>query len=231
MGGGLKSGRLEAFRLDTVTGSVEPWLVVPDELPAGAPPLVVSDGEGLRLAVPPAAHSALTHPVPLGPRLLGVAGDGRLFVAPGGEQLPVLALPDARVTRGGGGTLAVLSDPTGRYDHGVLGDDLEAGSITVLEPGIEGPEVVGEVRPLSGGVFESLAPMWFEAEPDDGGELLAVTESTADGGPGSRPTGRTARSRRPARLRGSPCGGATFSPRGRSAPGARSRSRPPVPPT
>jgi hypothetical protein len=41
--------------------------------------------------------------------------------------------------------------------------------------------VVGEVRPESGGIFESLAPLWFEAGPD-GEELLAVTESTADGG-------------------------------------------------
>ena len=177
----LKNGRLEAFRLDRETGTAEPWLVVPDELPAGAPPLVVSDGEGLRLVVPPAAHSTLTHPVPLGSRLLGVGQSGRLFVEPGGELLPALALPDARVTRGEGGTLAVLSDQRGRYAHGVLGDELEAGSIAVLEPDAEGPGVVGEIRPRSGGVFESLAPLWFEAAPG-GEELLAVTESMAEGG-------------------------------------------------
>lgn len=178
----LKSGRLDAFRLDSETGTVEPWLVAPDELPAGTPP-VVSEEDDLRLLVPPVRYpSELTHPVPLDGRLLGVAESGRLFVQPGGE-LPVLALPDARVTQSEGGTLAVLSDPTGRYAHGVLGDGLEAGSITVLEPGAVGPEVTGKVRPESGGVFELLAPMWFEAGgPHGGEELLAVTESTAEGG-------------------------------------------------
>ncbi|HKH77372.1 MAG TPA: hypothetical protein VKA51_10485 [Rubrobacteraceae bacterium] len=181
----LRSGRLETFRLDAESGEVEPWLVAPDELPAGAPPLVVSRGEDLRLLAPPTGSSPLTHPVPLderpGARLLTVAREGQLSVVPGLYGLPARALPDARAVRSEGGEIAVLSDPTGRYDHGILGDGLEAGSLTVLRAGAGTPEVVGEVRPESGGVFESLAPLWFEAGPD-GEELLAVTESTADEG-------------------------------------------------
>jgi len=181
----LRSGRLETFRLDAGSGEVEPWLVAPDEIPAGAPPLVVSRGEELGLLAPPTGSSPLTHPVPLderpGARLLTVAREGQLSVVPGLYGLPVRALPDARAVRSEGGEIAVLSDPTTRYDHGILGDDLEAGSITVLRPSAGDPEVVGEVRPESGGVFESLAPLWFQARPD-GEELLAITESTADGG-------------------------------------------------
>ncbi len=184
----LGNGRLEAFRLDAANGEVEPWLVAPDELPSGAPPLVVSEGERLRLISPPAGSSALTHPVPLderpGARLLAVAESGRLLVEPGGEPLPLLTLPDARAVRSKGGTLAIASNPTNRYDHGALGDDLEAGSIALLEPGASSPEVLGEVRPESGGVFELLAPLWFEAGGPGGEELLAVAESAA--GVGSR---------------------------------------------
>lgn len=179
----LRSGRLEAFRLDAGTGEIEPWLVAPDELPAGSPPLVVSRGEELRLLAPPTGSSTLTHPVPLnerpGARLLTVAQDGQLSVVPGLYGLGVLALPDARAVRSEGGDIAILSDPTNRYEHGALGDDLEAGSISLLEPHADGPEVVGEVRPESGGVFEGLAPLWFEA---GGEELLAVTESAANVG-------------------------------------------------
>ena len=48
----LSSGRLEAFRFPGEGAGVEPWLVVPDELPPGAPPLVAAEGERLRLVSP-----------------------------------------------------------------------------------------------------------------------------------------------------------------------------------
>ncbi len=116
-----------------------------------------------------------------------MAEDGALFaelsdgvVHVGNPQ--VRALPDARAVRGPGGRIAVLSDPTDRYAHGVLGDDLEAGSITVLEPGEEGVETAGHIFAESGGVFELVSPLWFEGP--NGEELLAVTESVT--GRGSR---------------------------------------------
>lgn len=176
----LTSGRLEAFRLEGEGAEIEPWLVVPDELPPGAPPLVVAEGERLRLVSSPEGRfSPLTHPVPAGGRLLGVDEEGSLSVEPGGD-VGVAPLPDARVVRGDGGTLAVASDPTRAYEHGVLGDEVEAGSVTLLKGGAEGPKVSGRIHPESGGVFETLAPMWFEASP--GRELLAVTESEGEGG-------------------------------------------------
>lgn len=176
----LTSGRLEAFRLTGEGAEVEPWLVVPDELPPGAPPLVVAEGERLRLVSPSEDRfSPLTHPVPAGERLLGVDGEEKLSAEPGGDT-GVAALPDARVVRGERGTLAVASDPTGAYEHGVLGDEVEAGSITLLEESTQGPRVSGKILPESGGVFETLAPMWFEDSP--GRELLAVTESEGEGG-------------------------------------------------
>ena len=176
----LTSGRLEAYRLAGEGSEVEPSLVVPDELPPGAPPLVAAEGERLRLVSPSRARSSpLTHPVPADGRLLGVDGEGDLYTEPGGGT-GVAALPDARVTRGEGGTLAVHSDPTESYEHGVLGDEVEAGSISLVEEGAEGTRVSGKILPESGGVFEGLAPMWFEASP--GRELLAVTESEGEVG-------------------------------------------------
>jgi hypothetical protein len=113
--------------------------------------------------------------VPFASGLLRVGPDGRLVVDR--EPLPVRALPDARPVVSEGGTAAVFADPTDRYPHGVLGDELEAGSIAVVRP--DGG--VRRLLPRSGGVFEGLAPVWFREGKRD---LLAVTESAA--GVGSR---------------------------------------------
>ena len=174
-------GRVDAFRLDGASTEVEPWLTAPDHLAGGAPPLLVAD-EGRLGLVTLKGVSPLTHPVPAGGGLLGVAPDGRL-VSDAGEDPPVSALPDARIVQAGNGSLAVLTDPSGRYPHAVLGDAFEAGSIGVLKAGRGGNAVSERVRPESGGVFEALAPLWFR--PGGGEEeLLAVTEST--GREGSR---------------------------------------------
>lgn len=168
-------GEVDAFRLDRTSGEVGPWLTVPDVLPPDAPPLVVSEEDRLDLATLDGS-SPLTHPVPTEGGLLGVTPRGRLLYE-SGEQPTVSALRDARIVEGEGGSFAVLSDPTTRYAHGVLGDPFEAGSIKVLEVGRDGYSVVGRIVPESGGVFEALSPLWFR--PGDGEEeLLAVTEST-----------------------------------------------------
>jgi hypothetical protein len=93
-----------------------------------------------------------------------------------GEDLPVSALPDARIVEAESSSFAVLTDRAGRYPHGMLGDAFEAGSIGVLEAERGGYALSGRAQPESGCVFEALAPLWFR--PRRGGELLAITEST-----------------------------------------------------
>ncbi|MGF1470777.1 MAG: hypothetical protein ACFB50_03430 [Rubrobacteraceae bacterium] len=182
----LADGRVQAFRLD---GSNEAELVSisPDRLPPGQPPLVKARGDSLELVTSRNAEvSELTHPVPASPEeegtWFGVSADGSVFEEVdegdfvGIGELGITAIPDARFVRGAGGTLAFLSDPTTLYEHDVLGDGVEAGSMTLLRPE-EGATELGVIFPASGGVFEQVAPMWFEA-PGVEGELLAITEST-----------------------------------------------------
>ncbi len=175
----LEDGRVQAFRL-TSPGEAEPIGVSPEQLAPGQPPLVKARDGSLELVVAddPRA-SGLTHPVPAAPDgegLVGVEDSGRLFLEPAGS-LPVTAPPDARLVRSAGGNLATLSDPTTRYQHDVLGDDIEADSIMVLRPGAGNRfEPAGHVRPRSGGVFEMISPLWFDA-PGEDRQLLAVTES------------------------------------------------------
>ncbi len=157
-----------------------PGSPLPIHLPRGAPPLLVADEGHLRL-VTLKGSSPLTHPARTDGGRLGVAPDGRL-VSDAGEDLPGSALPDARIVEAESSSFAVLTDPAGRYPHGISGDAFEAGSIGVLEAERGGYALSGRVQPESGGVFEALAPLWFR--PRRGGELLAITEST--GREGSR---------------------------------------------
>jgi len=112
--------------------------------------LVWSDGvlRGYDVGAP---LSSLTFPVPVGVEgrasndLLAVAQDGAVVLigglAAGGPR--AVARLDARALRDGRITIAdldgdgmseavVLSDPTPRYSHGVLGERLEAASVTVM---------------------------------------------------------------------------------------------------
>ena len=184
----LEDGRVQAFRLDG-SGEAAPVGITPDELSPGQPPLVRAQGDSLKLITSGySPASDLTHPVPVSPdgrKLLGVGAGGRVFEevsefdSTGIGETNITALADARFVRGAGGTLAFLSDPTERYDHGVLGDAVEADSMTLLRPGEEENLEAGFVVPASGGVFEQISPLWFEV-PGVDGDLLAVTESTPE---------------------------------------------------
>lgn len=56
----------------------------------------------------------------------------RFLDAPARPTLPERALPDGHVVQGGKDVRrAWLADPTTRYDHGVLGDKIEAGSVVI----------------------------------------------------------------------------------------------------
>lgn len=184
----LEDGSVQAFRLDE-SGQVSPVSIYPNRLAPGEPPLVKAHEGKLSLVTtrnPQASRQ--THPVPVTPggkNLVGSEQDGRVSVERtegddvSAKELPVVALPDARIVRGAGGTLAALSDPTLRYEHGVLGDAVEADSMTLIRPqGVAGFESDG-ITPASGGVFEQIAPLWFEF-PGIDEELLAVTESTPE---------------------------------------------------
>lgn len=81
----------------------------------------------------------------------------RLVTAPAPERIaaPAGALPDARVATGREIVRrAWLSDPTTRYGHGVLGDAIEAGSLTIVRR--DGTKA--ELRLPPDAVFEDIEP-------------------------------------------------------------------------
>jgi hypothetical protein len=155
----------------TVTDGTVPAGDVVLDAPPG-PPLLVGGSEP---AFAPALGSATTHPVPTIGGWASVTSEGVVRL-PGGENADVGAIPDARLVSAAG-RLYVLAARTRDYGHGVLGDDVEAGSVAVLDPtgGVE-----AELAPPSG-VIEGIAPIVTDVD-GDGRREIVVTATDADRG-------------------------------------------------
>ncbi len=85
--------------------------------------------------------------------------------------IPQEGLPDGVVASSHDGSMrAWLSSPTRRYDHGVLGDAVEAGSLTVEKN-------TGQISTLvlpENSVFEDRYPRWADLDNDGEQELFLV---------------------------------------------------------
>lgn len=96
------------------------------------------------------------------------------------NRLAVDALRDGRVLVDGRGRILLLTEPTERYGHGVLGDELEASAITLIETDPE-PKVVLNILVPEPLVIEGIAPLWADLTRDGRREII-VTVSDADRG-------------------------------------------------
>lgn len=178
----LADGSAHAFRLQQRT--LEEIPITPAVL-VEAPPLLRVDGEDVSLVMPPSAKPALTHPVilPGGAGLVYIDINGQVLFGGVGNEARILferALPDARLLQDEAGRLLFLSDPTDRYGHGVLGDDLEAGGITLLELPLEdAPATTITVDPPS--VVEGTAPIWADLNGDSQREIIVTLSNNRDG--------------------------------------------------
>lgn len=115
-------------------------------------------------------------------RLVGVHADA-LMIAGAGPPLvvPLPTLSDGKpAVSGHSGRIAVLTDPTDRYRHAVLGDAIEAASLTIVETTDLEP-VLTTVRFPGELVAEATSPMWVDAGGED-----AVLVTLSDVGVGAR---------------------------------------------
>jgi hypothetical protein len=187
----LADGRVRAHRLDGC--SVAP--VEPFPSYGEGPPLLAVEAGHARLA---RSGSVYSHPTPIPGGSAVVNGDGDLTL-PGGK-IDVSALADARIVTDG--RLAyLLGDPT-TYRHGALGDDVEGGSVAVVDPA----ERTSRRLDPPYGVVEGVAPMLVDLggergvlvtvndgergaslallrdDGSEGGSVAATSEPVAGGG-------------------------------------------------
>ena len=179
----LDDGRVQAFQTTAV--GLEPAAITPQSLPPGMPPLLRVQGNEAALVTAPAATAAqFTHPVVVERTgwLAFIDGNGDLVAWDGGEvaRLAVDALPDARLLDDGSGRLLLLTGPTMRYGHGVLGDEVEASSITLIAF-FPTPRVIRRIPLPAPNVVEGIAPIWVDLTGDGRREII-VTVSNPDRG-------------------------------------------------
>lgn len=180
----LADGRVQAFRV--IGQTVTPMEIEPANLPTGAPPLLKIEGDVPSLITLPPEASPMAYPVALpggGGQIAYVEQNGDLVIR-GAEgevaRAAIDALPDARLLVDDRKRILVLTDPTTRYEHGVLGDDLEAGGVMLIatEPELA---ILMHLVFVDGTVAEQIMPLWADLSGDRRREII-LTLSTAEDG-------------------------------------------------
>lgn len=172
----LEDGTVQAFEVkENVNVNVSV------NVPVGHPPLLVIEEGVVRLLVVE-GMSAVTHPVPLENGFAYVNTDGNLVINQRGTEtvLPVNALPDTRIMTDDHGRLLLLTQPDESYPHNVLGDAVEAKSVTLIETDPE-PRVVREIVMEADWVIEGVAPLWVDWDGDGAREIIVTRTRAGDG--------------------------------------------------
>ena len=183
----LEDGRVQAFQIEG--GQAVETAIRPSALPPGAPPLLaVAGDEAYLVAAPSDTASPLTHPVPTGNLgrlafLAFIEAGGDFVVWRGGLEigrLSVNALPDARLLVDDTERVLLLTVPSTRYPHGILGDRFEATEITLVEtqPSLR---IVRRIALPGPGVVEGIAPIWADPNGDGQREIIVTVSDSAQG--------------------------------------------------
>lgn len=178
-------GLMEPGRtVDVELGAVPTW-VLPDPAAAGEAWLVaLQDGTIVRVLVGNDGTASVGDGVvarldPGEPPMVVVSADGEVEITSvSADAAPFDApIPHARVVSIDAGLRAVLSGPTDRYPHGVLGDGIEASGVNVRAEDEEEPLV--DVGTTS--VIEGLSPIVSDLDGDQVPELLVTVSDMYEG--------------------------------------------------
>ena len=179
------AGDVQAFQV-SISGAVETVDILPGRLPPGIPPLVRLDEDRASLTTSEAdAISTLTHPVMLSRsgRLVTIDESGDLIVEspPGAIRLGVAALPNARLLVDEHERLLVLTGPTRRLSHELVGDPIEAEGVTLVDTRRGGGQVVASFEIANDAVIEGIAPIWADLTGDGQREIIVTVSDTSEG--------------------------------------------------
>ena len=176
----IDTGEVQAFKISNQT--YESISISPNQLPAGMPPLLTISGDTIQLLTPPADASPLTNPIIVKDKLIYIASNGDLVSVNNSTQarLPINAMPDSRILVDDQNRVLILSGPTDRYDHGILGDAIDASAINLIETEPE-LRILQTITIDAPDVIEGISAIWADID-NDGARDIIVTLSNNRGG-------------------------------------------------
>ena len=162
----LADGTVYGYQIP-IGGQPFPFEIPGGRLAPGQPPVLAVQGNSVRLATTPANASPNSVPVYLtGNRAAYVDNLQRLTVLePDGTlwRPDLKVLPDTRVVQVSPEKVLVLAEPTDRFPHSALGDNLEATAVVVVTVGVNEVETIYR---SGDDVIESIAPLLADADGD-----------------------------------------------------------------
>jgi len=180
----MKDGSVQAF--NDKNGNITEIDILPERIHTESPPLLmIKDGDAFIVAPGNSNESLLTHPIVLASsgRNLFVDKQGDLVIRVNDEEIErfkLNAIPDARLIMDENERLLILTDASQEYRHGVLGDKIEASSMTIIktsgQASIERTIVVPE-----GDVIEGIAPIWADLDADGIREIIVTLSNKQEG--------------------------------------------------
>ena len=177
----LENGQVQAFRV--TSNSVQELHPSISSLPSGMPPILIADEQHSFLATPPGNASVLTHSIFLQNDIeVFIDYTQQVHFRSENEQIlhSVQALPDARILTDENDRILFLSDPTYNYANAVLGDAIEAASITLIDPK-NSTFQIRKIIPETGDVIEGISPIWVDMDLDGTREIIVTQSNHVDG--------------------------------------------------
>lgn len=169
-----EDGRATSIRVSS-PGSVETRAI--GRLDPSAPPVLAVRADGVDVVSPRTGESPFAAPFAVSGSSVAVLTEGDVRV--GDTVFKVNALPDARIVSDGDGRVLVLTGATDRYAHGVVGDELEATSVTLFD--LEAETAARIVEVAADQVIEGVAPIWADVDGDGAREVIVTISTAAEG--------------------------------------------------
>lgn len=94
--------------------------------------------------------------------------------------LEIDALPDGQIIQDESQRLLILSNPNNQYQHGILGDVLEASSVTIVQFSDQ-PAVISKFSVPEDWVIESILPIWSDWDGDGEREIVLTLSNSTSG--------------------------------------------------
>ncbi len=179
----LQDGRTQLFSIEA--GGVSRLEGPVRKVPYGAPPVLTMDKGGADiLPVQLYRGNYLTYPVvlPGSGKTVSINDQGDIVITTGDgkRNYDINALPDTRILFDERERLLLLTHPTDSYEHGILGDALEATAVTIIEtePVFR---VVRRIPVERGRVIEGLSPIWTDIAKDGKREIILTVSDVSVG--------------------------------------------------